>query len=411
MRCVVGQPFAAGPWFPPDTASVSTIYIVISIRERVKHPRHLFCTICPDSPIPPQFNDWSTPARSFRSAPPAAVRRRGLVNAPSARPPASIRPARPCSTAAEPCHTRTLAAAGRLPVDAWTSIGRDPRARLPAELRLAKWLTCARRQPGAGGLGARPAHDTLPVPRCARPVATRAAARARCVTPPGGRSSLDGARAPAPAPPGADLARPGSRSDPASRPRGPTRCPDAALRTARAAPIGRRSAPERRPGAGRPWVSAPRTAESPRSARFPRPGSPAQRPRRGDQPLACSRCGSTAVQRPSAPCRCPLRAASTCMSASGQPAAAQQPAISADQRLDVPSLAGLGRPAGRGSQLCRPTDPPRDPRPAPPAPPLSSRPPLGAGAPSSARLAANLAQMGPIYVVCLKIRKWKMRGP
>ena len=83
---------------------------------------------------------------------------------------------------------------------------------------------------------------------------------------------------------GRDLAPPGSRSDPASRPRGPTRCPDAALRTARAAPIGRRSAPERRPGAGRPWVSAPRTAESPRSARFPRPGSPAQRPRRGDQP-------------------------------------------------------------------------------------------------------------------------------
>ena len=36
---------------------------------------------------------------------------------------------------------------------------------------------------------------------------------------------------------------------PASRPRGPTRCPDAALRTARAPPIGRRSAPERRPGA------------------------------------------------------------------------------------------------------------------------------------------------------------------
>ena len=49
MRCVVGQPFAAGPWFPPDTASVSTIYIVISIWERVNTFRLLSCTICPDS--------------------------------------------------------------------------------------------------------------------------------------------------------------------------------------------------------------------------------------------------------------------------------------------------------------------------------------------------------------------------
>ena len=42
MRCVVGQPFAAGPWIPPDTASVSTIYIVIIKGRRVNTPQHLF---------------------------------------------------------------------------------------------------------------------------------------------------------------------------------------------------------------------------------------------------------------------------------------------------------------------------------------------------------------------------------
>ena len=91
---------------------------------------------------------------------------------------------------------------------------------------------------------------------------------------------------------GRDLAPPGSRSDPDSRPRGPTRCPDAA----------RRSAPERRPGAGRPWVSAPRTAESPRSARFHGPAAPLSAPggaisapwrARGAAPSPCS-----AHQRP-----------------------------------------------------------------------------------------------------------------
>ena len=127
--------------------------------------------------------------------------------------------------------------------------------------------------------------------------------------------------------------------------------------------------------------------------------------------MVCSRCGFPAVQRPSAPCRCPLRATATCMSASAQ---ADSRSAARHQSRPAPRCAfdgGFDRAGGPAAAPSARSATAQGP-PAPTSgPPLSSRPPLGAGAPSAARLAANLAQMGPIYVVCLKIRKWKMRGP
>ena len=186
MRCVVGQPFAAGPWIPPDTASVSTIYIVIINRGRVKHPRHLFCTICPDS--------------SFRAV----------------------------------------------------------QHRLERACAVLSFDVCA--LAGAGGWCAS-AHDTLPVPRCARlPV-------------PVGPSMVP--RAPAPAPPGA-----GSRAA-----RQPLRPPPVGRRHGPAAPIGSRSGPERATQAPASRSQRPANGPSCPSASSPRPGSPAQRPRRGESAL------------------------------------------------------------------------------------------------------------------------------
>ena len=55
---VVGQPMRCRPVVASRTASLgtlSTIYIVISIREKVNTPQSLFCTICPVSPVPPQL--------------------------------------------------------------------------------------------------------------------------------------------------------------------------------------------------------------------------------------------------------------------------------------------------------------------------------------------------------------------
>ena len=202
-----------------------------------------------------------------------------------------------------------------------------------------------RRQPGAGGLvSVRPRHDAG---RCARPVATRAAARAGCVTLSSARSALDVAR-PGRAPPGAGSRAARQPLRPRQSAARPLPGPDAALRTARAAPIGSRSGPERRYSVpGRAVGQHPSNGPSrPDRRRSPRPGSPAQRLRRGDQrSMACSRCGSTAVQRPSAPCRCPLRAASTCMSASAQPGSRS---AARHQRRSAPrcAFAGGSRPAG-----------------------------------------------------------------
>ncbi len=186
MRCVVGQPFAAGPWIPPDTVSVSTIYIVVSIRERVKHLQPLFCTICPVS--------------SFRAV----------------------------------------------------------SQRLEHACAVLSFDVCA--SAGAGGWCAS-AHDTLPVPRCARlPV-------------PVGPSMVP--RAPAPAPPGA-----GSRAA-----RQPLRPPPVGRRHGPAAPIGSRSGPERATQAPASRSQRPANGPSCPSASSPRPGSPAQRPRRGESAL------------------------------------------------------------------------------------------------------------------------------
>ena len=186
---------------------------------------------------------------------------------------------------------------------------------------------------------------------------------------------LDVARAPAPAPPGA-----GSRVA-----RQPLRPRQSAAGTAPAAPIGCRSAPERATQARRAVVNAPRTAPTRPAAPSPRPGSPAQRPRRGDQhSMACSRCGSTAVQRPSAPCRCPLRATATCMSASAQPGSRS---AARHQRRSAPRCGfagGFDRSGGPAATPSARSAIAQGPPAGTPRPPLSSRPRLPPGAPSAA---------------------------
>ena len=117
-------------------------------------------------------------------------------------------------------------------------------------------------------------------------------------------------------------------------------------------------------------------ARSVRRRRLHGPAAPLSAPRRGDQrSMACSRCVSTAVQRPSAPCRCPLRAVPTCMSASAQPGSRS---AAHHQRLDVPSPAGSPGPAGRQPLHQPGPQSPRDPRPAP-------RPPRSVPAPGCRR--------------------------
>ena len=210
--------------------------------------------------------------------------------------------------------------------------------------------------------------------------AARSAPAPRCLAaslrPAAGRP-LDVARAPARAPPGA-----GSR---------------AARQPLRPPPVGRRHAPRLRSGGGRSvpeWATQAPASRSQRPSNGPEPPggavSTARQPRSAPPEGRSALHGVLPVRLHgraapiSALQRCPLRAASSCMSALAQPGSRSAAAISADQRLDVPSPACLCRPAGRGIHLCRPADPPRDPRPAPRPPPLSSRPPLGAGAPSAA---------------------------
>ena len=371
MRCVVGQPFAAGPWFPPDTASVSTIYIVISIRERVKHPSATFLHYLSRFLVPPQFNDWSRLRGPFvRSAcrgSPAGVGQRALARA-------SIRTARAVSYADR--------RSGRLPVDAWTSIGR-PRARDPCARRdvVDVCAPAARRR----RVGARPRMTRC---RCRGARGrSRAAARAAASS---GPSMLPAHRPQRRL--GRDLAPPGSRSDPASRPRGPT--------SARMPPCAR---PPPLRSAADPLLSGapvPRSAVGQRPANgrvapigtLPRPGSPAQRPRRGDQrSMACSRCGSTAVQRPSAPCRCPLRAASTCMSASAQPGSRS---AARHQRRSAPrcAFAGGSRPVRRAAVATPSAGPHRSAQGPPagtPGPPAQFPAPARRRGPNAARVAVN----------------------
>ena len=105
-------------------------------------------------------------------------------------------------------------------------------------------------------------------------------------------------------------ALPGARMSPCARP-APLRSAANPLLNGAPVPVGRGSAPLERPSRPDRHASTAR--------------QPAERPRRGDQrSTACSRCGSTAVQRASAPCRCPLRATATCMSASAQPGKRQR---------------------------------------------------------------------------------------
>ena len=70
---------------------------------------------------------------------------------------------------------------------------------------------------------------------------------------------------------------PVGRAAPCQVPGRVTRSPDAARRTARAPPIDRRSAPERRPGACRPGSAPLERARGAPAGSLPRPGSPAQR--------------------------------------------------------------------------------------------------------------------------------------
>ena len=227
----------------------------------------------------------------------------------------------------------------------------------------------------------------MPVPRCARPAAISARpARRDPLRRPGAwlrhsvRRPVGPSMLPAHRPErrlGRDLAPPGSRSDPrqsaAGTPRGSDRGGGRSVpEWATQAPASRSQRPSNGP---EPPGGAVSTARQPRSA--PPEGRSALH---GVLPVRLHGRAApiSALQR------CPLRAASSCMSALAQPGSRSAAAISADQRLDVPSPACLCRPAGRGIHLCRPADPPRDPRPAPRPPPLSSRPPLGAGAPSAA---------------------------
>ena len=198
-----------------------------------------------------------------------------------------------------------------------------------------------------------------------------------CVTPSGGRSAPRCCPRTGPSAAWGGISRrPAAAPTPASRP--PARP---------AAPIGGgRSVPE--------WATQAPASRSQRPSNGPEPPggavSTARQPRSAPPEGRSALHGVLPVRLHgraapiSALQRCPLRAASSCMSALAQPGSRSAAAISADQRLDVPSPACLCRPAGRGIHLCRPADPPRDPRPAPRPPPLSSRPPLGAGAPSAA---------------------------
>ena len=172
---------------------------------------------------------------------------------------------------------------------------------------------------------------------------------------------------------------PVGRAAPCQVPGRVTRSPDAARRTARAPPIDRRSAPERRPGACRPGsgVTPLERPAAPLPARFHDPAAPLSASRRGDQrSTACSRCLSTAVQRPSALCRCPLRAALASMCASWQPGSRS---ATRHQPRSAPRCTFADRSGGPAAthQPARGAaqGPPATPRP----PPLSSPTPAARG--------------------------------
>ena len=135
---------------------------------------------------------------------------------------------------------------------------------------------------------------------------------------------------------GRDLAPPGSRSDPRQSAAG-------------TAPRLRSGADPALSGLLRPRravVSAPRTARAAHRRRLHVPAAPLSAPGGANQrSMACSRCGCTAVQRLSVPCRCPLRAASSCMSAAAQPGSRL---AARHQRRSAPrgACAGVSRPAG-----------------------------------------------------------------
>ena len=259
MRCVVGQPLRCRPVVAsPGTLSVPCYNIHChKYSGQSQAPSTTFFALSVQIPASrPSHNDWSAPAPSFRPATAAP----GRWSAPSGAH-AGLEPLPPA----------------RKPPTA--VLGPLMRA---ARCRCSPPLTCARQPTGAPAARRRRVGE--------RPRMTRCRCRGACGRSPPARLRTGGRSAPRRCPRtgpsaawGGNLAPPGSRSDPASRPRGPTsaRMPPCArpapLRSAAdpllngaPVPVGRGSAPLERPS--RPDQHAS-TARQPRSA--PPVGRPA----------------------------------------------------------------------------------------------------------------------------------------
>ena len=263
MRC---RPVVASR--TASLGTLSTIYIVISIMRESQAPLSHFFALSVQIPRSgPCINDWSAPAPSFR---PATVAPGPLVSAlgRSGRP--RTRSRRP-ATAPRPCLDRSCG---------------TPRCRLQPPLTCARQPTCAptarRRRVGERPRmtrcrcrGARGRPPSAPGPRGAMPVpgawlrhSVRARSAPRCCPRTGPSAAWGGiSRRPAAAP--TPASRPPAR--PYAAPIGPCGHGSAPL-SGLLRPPSRKSAP----------LERPRVA---RSAPSPRPGSPAQRLRRGDQAL------------------------------------------------------------------------------------------------------------------------------
>ena len=240
LRC---RPVETSP-----TPSVSTIYIVVSIRGRVKHPRHLFCTICPDSALRAVHQRLE---RACAVLSPRCRRARPLVSARgrSCRPrtaPAGPQPPRGRALDRSYAHTRC---------------------------RCSPPLTCARQPTGAPAARRRRVGE--------RPRMTRCRCRGARGCPCPLRHSVRRPVGPSTLPPhrperrlGRDLAPPGSRSDPRQSAAG--------------------TAPRLRSGADPPLSG------------LLRPGEPSSTPRERPRPVRRRR-----LHRPAAPLSAPGGATST----------------------------------------------------------------------------------------------------
>ncbi len=297
------SPCAADPWKPPRHLQCLQ-YTLSSLTGAESTPlSHLFALSVQIPRSGPCNTDWSAPAPSFR--------------------PATVAPGRWSAPSSRSCRPRTAPAGPQPP----RGRGLD-RSCAAARCRCSPPLTCARQPTWAPAARRRRVGE--------RP---RAAARARCVTPSGVRSAPRWRPRTGPSAAwGRDLAPPGTRQS-AARPDqvpAPLRSAADPLLNGAPVPVGRGSAPRERPY--RPDRHAP-TARPPRSAP---PGGAISAPwrARGTAPRPCS-----AHQCPSAPCRCSLRAASTCMSTLGQPGSRS---AARHQRRSAPrcACADVSRPAG-----------------------------------------------------------------